>query len=48
MHQYAVLRKDVEQEELCELGGHDGVVGQDENGLLGQLVNHDEDGGEAG
>ena len=47
MHWYTMLRKDVEQEELCKLRGRDGVVGRDENGLLGQLVNHDKDGGEA-
>ena len=47
MCQYAMLGEDMKQEELCELGGHDGVVSRDENGLLGQLVNHDENGGEA-
>ena len=47
MHWYAMLG-DMKQEELCKLRGHDGVMSQDENGLLGQLVNHDENGSEAG
>ena len=48
MCQYAMLGEDMKQEELCELRGPDGVMSQNENGLLGQSVNHDENGSEAG
>ena len=48
MRWYAVLGEDMKQEELCKLGGCDGVMSRDENGLLGQSVNHNENGSEAG
>ena len=37
----------MQYEELGKLGGHDGVVSGNENGLLGQLINDDQNGGKA-
>ena len=42
-----VLGEDVQYEELGELGGRDGVMSGNEDGLLGQSVNNDQDGRKA-
>ena len=48
MGRNAVLREDVEEEQLRQSGGINRVMRGDEYALLGQAIHDDEDGGESG
>ncbi|KIK16441.1 hypothetical protein PISMIDRAFT_113329 [Pisolithus microcarpus 441] len=39
---YSMLREHMEQKELCQLGGSDGIVSGDEYSLLGETIHYNQ------